>query len=72
MSNVRIPRPDKDRMRAQLEEVLRLQKSLVEKIGAFSQQTEVGEYKVFWGELKTSHNELNNKVSRYMVRKCNR
>lgn len=72
MSNARIPRPDKDRMRAQLEEVLHQQKSLMEKIEAFLLQTEVPDYQVFWRELKTSHNELNHRISRYMVRKCNR
>jgi len=72
MSNARIPRPDKDRMRAQLEEILRLQKSLVEKIELFEPQTEVNDYQVFWRDLKNSHKDLNQRVSRYMVRKCNR
>lgn len=72
LSSTRIARPDKDRMRAQLEEILRQQKSLLEKIEAFSSETKVGEYSTFWGELKTSYHTLNQKISRYMVRKCNR
>lgn len=72
MSKGPIPRPDKNRMRAQLEEVLRLQKQLLEKIELFAPQTEIDEYQMFWRDLKSSYNELNLKISRYMVRKCNR
>lgn len=72
MNNTRIPRPDKDRMRAQLEEVLRQQKAWMEKIAAFQMETKVPDYQAFWADLNNSYVELNNKISRYMVRKCNR
>ncbi|CFX09740.1 Uncharacterized [Syntrophomonas zehnderi OL-4] len=70
--NTRIPRPDKDRMRAQLEEVLRQQKAWMEKIEAFQMETKAPDYQAFWADLNNSYVELNNKISRYMVRKCNR
>ncbi len=72
MSNTRIARPDKNQMRACLEEVLQLQKDLVKKLELYEQAIEVPEYQEFWRDLSKCHNELNRKVYNYMVRKCNR
>lgn len=72
MSNQRIARPNKDKMRARLEELLKLQKELVKKIEFLAQETEVNEYQNFLLELSKNQNDLNRKVYNYMVRKCNR
>ena len=72
MSNTRIARPDKNQMRAYLEEILQNQKDLVKKIELFEQEIGVAEYQAFWTDLRKSHDDLNRKVYNYMVRKCNR
>lgn len=72
MNNTHIARPDKDRMRANLEEILGMQKDLVKRIELLEHETEVNEYQIFLHDLSKSHNELNRKVYNYMVRKCNR
>lgn len=72
MSNTRIARPDKNQMRACLEEVLQNQQDLLKKIELFEQQIGVAEYQAFWTDLRKSYNDLNRKVYNYMVRKCNR
>lgn len=72
MTNTRIARPDKNQMRAHLEEILQIQKDLVQKIEFFEQEIGVAEYQAFWRDLSKCHNDLNRKVYNYMVRKCNR
>lgn len=72
MSNTHIARPDKNQMRAYLEEILENQKDLVKRIEFFEQEIGVAEYRAFWTDLRKSHNDLNRKVYNYMVRKCNR
>lgn len=69
---VKIDRKQKNIMRAQLEDVLQLQKDLVKKIETYATQTEPVEYQKFWNELRTSNQETIHKVSRYMIAKCNR
>ncbi len=72
MTNTRIARPDKDKMRSHLEEILHMQKDLVKKIEFYTEEIGVAEYQAFWRDLSKSHNDLNRKVYNYMVRKCNR
>lgn len=72
MSNTHIARPDKNRMRAYLEEVLQNQKDLIKKMECFEEEIGVTEYQAFWVDLRKNHNDLNRKVYNYMVRKCNR
>lgn len=72
MNYTRIPRPDKDQMRTQLEEVLQQHKAWMEKIESFHRETKMPDYQAFWEELNSSYRELNQKISRYMVKKCNR
>jgi len=72
LADIRIERKQKNIMRSQLEEVLKMQKDIAEKIENFDQETEVAEYKKFWQELRQTNAQTIQKVSNYMVRKCNR
>ena len=72
LSNVRIPRPQKDLMRQKLETIIALQKEINQKIEVFRQETEIEEYQRFWTTLKTKNEENIQTVASYMVRKCNR
>lgn len=72
MTNARIARPIKNKMRAHLEEVLQIQNELLKKIETYAQQIEVEEYAVFLRDLGKNHRDMNRKVYNYMVRKCNR
>lgn len=72
MTNARIARPVKNKMRANLEEILQGQNDLMKKIEQYAQEIEAEEYAVFLRELGKNHHELNRKVYNYMVRKCNR
>lgn len=69
---VKIDRKQKNIMRAQIEDVLRLQKDINKKIEDYAAKTEPPEYKRFWQELQTRNLETIQKVSRYMIAKCNR
>jgi hypothetical protein len=68
----RIARAEKDKMRAQTEEILAMHKNLVEKIEFYASQTEVEEYNAFWQDLIKNNQRLMSQISRYMVMKCNR
>lgn len=72
MAQVRIDRKQKNIMRSQLEKVLEMQKIIDRKIDDFHKETEVAEYQQFWQELKNSNTETMQRLSRFMVRKCNR
>lgn len=72
MAIVKINRQQKNLMRTQIEEVLQLQKDIDKKIDTYASTTEPQEYQKFWHELKTKNQETIQKVSRYMVAKCNR
>ena len=72
MAVVRIDRKQKNIMRSQLEKVLEMQKEIDHKIDNFRNETEVPEYQQFWEELRTNNIETMQKLSRFMVRKCNR
>lgn len=72
MVMVKIDRQQKNQMRARIEDILKLQKDIDKKIDEYAAQTEPAEYKKFWQELKTINLETIQKVSRYMVTKCNR
>jgi hypothetical protein len=69
---VRIDRKQKNIMRSQLEKVLEMQKEIDHKIDNFRNETEVPEYQQFWEELRTNNIETMQRLSRFMVRKCNR
>jgi hypothetical protein len=69
---VRIDRKQKNIMRSQLEKVLEMQKEIDHKIDDFRKETEVSEYQQFWEELRTTNIETMQRLSRFMVRKCNR
>ncbi|HNX92340.1 MAG TPA: hypothetical protein PKI17_02355 [Syntrophomonas sp.] len=68
----RIARADKDKMRAQTEEILAMHKQMIEKIEFYAAQAEVEEYMNFWQELLGNNRRLIGQLSRYMVTKCNR
>ena len=68
----RIARIDKDKMRAQTEEILTMHKAMVEKIEFYAGQTEVEEYNTFWQDLINDNRRIMGQLSRYMVMKCNR
>lgn len=72
MADVKIERRQKNIMRGQLEEVLQIQKDIDKKIDDFHEVTEVPEYQRFWQELKQTNSATIQKLSNYMVRKCNR
>lgn len=72
MPDVRIDRRHKNIMRSQLEKVLELQRKTERIIDDFHKETEVPEYQQFWQELKQNNTETMQKLSRFMVRKCNR
>lgn len=72
MSSIKISRQDKNLMRKQLEEILSIQKDLDKKINNYQQESIVEEYRGFWQELGQNNKDSIQRVSRYMVRKCNR
>jgi hypothetical protein len=72
ISNARIDRPDKNRMRGNLEEIILLQKQLEEQIDNFLQVETVENYRVFWQELKNQYKQNISDTYNYMLRKCNR
>ena len=72
MSILKINRQDKNLMRKQLEEILSIQKDLDKKIDNYQQESVVEEYQGFWQELGQNNKDSIQRVSRYMVRKCNR
>ncbi len=72
MPGVKINRQQKNAMRVQLEQVLKMQRKLDKEINTFQKDCEVDEYRNFWQEIKKQNKENILKVSRFMVRKCNR
>jgi len=68
----RIERPDKNRMRQNLEDIQLLQKELEKRIEDFEQAETVEDYRIFWQTLKNQYRQTIQAVSNYMVRKCNR
>lgn len=72
MSSLKINRQDKNLMRKQLEEILSIQKDLDKKINNYQQESVVEEYRGFWQELGQNNKDSIQRVSRYIVRKCNR
>lgn len=72
INNPRIDRPDKNRMRSNLEEILLLQKQLEQRIDNYLQTETVENYRIFWQELKNQYDQNIQNTYNYMVRKCNR
>lgn len=72
ISVTRIDRPEKNRMRSHLEEIIRLYRAVSEQMEACQKETEAQEYLEYWQVLKNKNTELIQEISRYMVRKCNR
>lgn len=72
VANTPITRPVKNKMRAHLEEILKMQKSILEQIEHYAREIEAEEYAVFLRDLGKNHQDLNRKVYNFMVRKCNR
>lgn len=72
INNARIDRPDKNRMRGNLEEILQMQKQLEQRIDSYLQDETVEIYKKFWQELKKQYQQNIQNTYNYMVRKCNR
>ncbi|NLW90926.1 MAG: hypothetical protein GXY34_04930 [Syntrophomonadaceae bacterium] len=68
----RIDRGQKNKMRAQLEEIAAFYREAEEKMGQYERETEVGEYKRYWRELIADHHGRLENLSRYMVIRCNR
>ncbi|WP_157049006.1 hypothetical protein [Syntrophomonas palmitatica] len=72
MAEARIERAKKNQMRAQLEKILESYRQLGEQMSLYENETEVGEYVKFWQELKAGNRQSIERISRYMVMKCNR
>ncbi len=72
MAIVKIDRKQKNIMRAQIEDVLQLQKDIGKKIEDYAATTEPPEYQKFWQDWQNRNQETIQKVSRYMIAKCNR
>lgn len=68
---MRIDRKQKNVMRAQLDDVLQLQKDIGKKLENYASETEAVEYQRFWRDLQTSNQETIHKISRYAIAKCN-
>lgn len=68
----RIDRTEKNKMRAQLEEVAAIYRLAEEKMERYERETVVAEYKRYWRELISEHHQRLENLSRYMVIKCNR
>jgi hypothetical protein len=69
---MRIERPDKNRMRRNLEEIQLLQKELEYRLDEFLQVEPVEDYRHFWQKLRDQYRQNILNTSDYMVRKCNR
>lgn len=67
-----IDRPVKDAMRARLEQLLQEYQELGILISRYRQETGCGEYQRFWNEIRGDHDALIQKVSKYMLTRCNR
>jgi hypothetical protein len=72
VSDIRVSRQQKNQMRSQLEDILKVHQMLDNRIQHYQQQTEYPEYNRFWNEMKQRNQENIQVVSRYMVMKCNR
>lgn len=72
INNSRIDRPDKNRMRSNLEEILLMQKQLEQRIDDYLQAETVENYRIFWQELKNHYHQSIQNTYNFMVRKCNR
>jgi len=72
IKSVRVSRQEKNLMRGQLEKVLEYHQSLDRCLDDFQQTASHPEYQRFWQELQENNQERIQKVSRYMVTKCNR
>lgn len=59
-------------MRANLEEMLLLQKQLEKRIDDFLQAEAVENYRLFWQELKNQYQQSIQNTYNFMIRKCNR
>lgn len=68
----RIDRTDKNRMRGNLEEILRLEKQIEKQIESYLQSETVEPYKNFWQDLKKQYHLNIQNTHNFMVRKCNR
>jgi len=68
----RIERPQKNKMRAQLEDIAAIYRQAEEKMEGYERETEVAEYKRYWREMIAQHHGRLENLSRYMVVKCNR
>jgi hypothetical protein len=72
INNPRIDRPDKNRMRGNLEEILKLQKQIEELVESYLQAETVETYKKFWQDLKKQYDQNIQNTYNFMVRRCNR
>jgi len=68
----RIDRIQKNKMRAQLEDIAAAYRLVEEKMEGCLRETEVPEYRRYWRELIADHHQRLENLSRYMVVKCNR
>ncbi len=72
MSSLKVSRQDKNQMRKQLEEILSIRKALDQKINDYRQESIIEEYREFWQDMEKNNKEDIQKLSHFMVRKCNR
>jgi TolA-binding protein len=72
MSNGRIERVDKNRMRFNLEEMIQRHKEIEQRVDQLLAEETVENYRHFWQELKKQCYGNQRDIYQYMVRKCNR
>ena len=67
-----IDRQEKNRMRASLEEIIRCQRELEQRVDELLAAETIESYRLFWQELKQHYADNRRSIHNYMVRKCNR
>lgn len=68
----KIDRSIKNAMRGRLEQLVQGYQELGILISQYRQETDREEYRQFWNEIQGNHDALIQKVSRYMLTRCNR
>ena len=67
-----IDRQEKNRMRTSLEEIIRLQRELEQRVDELLAAETVENYRLYWQELKQYYADNRRSIHNYMARKCNR
>ena len=68
----RIDRVEKNSMRKQLDETIRLYQAITEQIETYKKETRAQEYLDYWILLQSRNREQIEDIGRFAARKCNR